>query len=293
VSLICDALAISRATVYRTFGIKDQSVVMLAPKAKHVTSPRALSEVERKQVIDVLHGDRFRDASPAHVYATLLDEGTYMCSERTMYRILAHLGENNERRSFVKHGQFHRPELLATGPNQVWSWDITRLMGSEKWNYFYLYVILDIFSRYVVGWMIAERELGEYAQKLIKECLRKQNIGEGQLTIHSDRGSPMKSKPVGFLLAELGVTKSLGRPQVSNDNPFSEAQFKTLKYCAEFPEKFGCIQDATSFGRSFFNWYNMEHKHSGIGHYSPEDVHYGRCEASAKRSLDKSTNKKS
>ena len=210
---------------------------------------------------------------------TLLDEGRYICSLRTMYRILEKREETRERRAVVRHGKFAKPELIATGPNQVWSWDITKLLGPTKWTYFYLYVLLDIFSRYVVGWMIADRESGVLAKALIEESCEKQEIGEDQLTIHSDRGGPMISKPVAHLLADLGVIKSLSRPQVSNDNPFSEAQFKTLKYSPHFPERFGCQEDAVGFGRTFFPWYNDDHKHSGIGYYTPADIHYGRAHA--------------
>jgi putative transposase len=244
--------------------------------------PRALSDVETKQILTTLHSYRFTDQSPAEVYATLLDEGTYLCSLRSMYRILQKQGETRERRAIVHHGKFKKPELLATEPNQVWSWDITKLLGPQKWTYFYLYVLMDIFSRYVVGWMVAERESGSLATVLMREACEKQNIVEGALTIHSDRGGPMISKPVAHLMADLGVIKSLSRPQVSNDNPFSEAQFKTLKYCPTFPERFGSKQDADVFCRYFFTWYNQEHKHSGIGYYTPEDVHYGRALAMQK-----------
>jgi putative transposase len=277
---LCKALDLSRATVYRHLKVVDEpSSSPFEPEATQSRKPhsRALSNSERRQVMELLHGERFQDKSPAHVVATLLDEGQYLCSERTMYRLLEAQGESKERRAFVQHGNYKKPELLATAPNQVWSWDITKLHGPEKWNYFYLYVIMDIFSRYVVGWMIADREWGLFAETLIRESLNKQNIIDGQLTIHSDRGGPMKSKPVGFLLADLGVTKSFSRPQVSNDNPFSEAQFKTLKYMPNFPERFGCKEDANFFCKSFFKWYNQEHKHSGIGYYSPEDLHYGRA----------------
>ena len=280
ISLLCHALDVSRATAYRKMGLVKPVEHKQAKKCS--IHPRALRMEEKQEVLDLLHSKRFIDASPGHVYATLLDEGKYLCSERTMYRLLTSAGENQERRSIIRHRNYKKPELLATGPNQVWSWDITKLYGPEKWNYFYLYVILDIFSRYAVGWMVADRESGQYAKILIEECLRKQNIPKGQLTIHIDRGSPMKSKPVGFLLADLGVTKSFGRPQVSNDNPFSEAQFKTLKYCPEFPERFGSKEDAIAFNGRFFTWYNSEHKHSGIGYYTPEDVHYGRATAMEK-----------
>lgn len=276
VTKLCDAMSISRATLYRFAKPKTtpsaHASMMLAS-----THPRALTAREKESVLETLHSHRFIDASPQHVYATLLDEGRYLCSLRTMYRILAAQRESRERRAIVRHGNFQKPELLATGPNQVWSWDITKLRGPEKWTYFYLYVLLDIFSRYVVGWMVADRESGSYARALIEDSVEKQEVSQGQLVIHSDRGSPMKSKPVAFLLSDLGITKSFSRPHVSNDNPFSEAQFKTLKYCPEFPDRFGCKEDALFFCRRFLSWYNGEHKHSGIGYYTPEDVHYGRA----------------
>ncbi len=227
-------------------------------------------------VIDTLHSDRYCDLSAYQVYAQLLDEGQYMCSIRTMYRILHSVhGDVKERRRHVSHRNYQKPELLATEPNQVWSWDITKLKGPVKWTYFYLYVIMDIFSRYVVGWMIAQRELGALAKRLIEDTCEKQDIESDQLIIHSDRGPSMKSKPVALLLSDLGVTKSHSRPHVSNDNPYSEAQFKTLKYCPQFPGRFGSIQDARAFCQQFFSWYNKEHRHSGIGLMTPEQVHYG------------------
>jgi putative transposase len=202
----------------------------------------------------------------------------YYCSIRTMYRYLAANGEIRERRNQLRHPNYKKPELLAEAPNQVWSWDITKLRGPAKWTYFHLYVIMDIFSRYVVGWMVAARESAELAKQLLLESCLKQSISMDQLTIHSDRGPAMTSKPVALLLADLGVTRSLSRPHVSNDNPFSESQFKTLKYCPEFPERFGSLQHARSFSESFFSWYNQEHRHSGIAMLTPEMVHYGRAE---------------
>src|SRR6185437_5657238 len=269
----CNALGIPRATAYRSWS----PPAPVEPPLVRQPHPRRLTEGEEIQVLGILHGDRFKDRSPAEVYATLLDEGKYLCSLRTMYRILEKHGENRERRAITRHGKYAKPELLATAPNQVWSWDITKLLGPQKWTYYYLYVLLDIFSRYVVGWMVADRESGVLAKALIAGACERQNIKEDTLTIHSDRGGPMTGKPVAFLMADLGITKSLNRPQVSNDNPFSEAQFKTLKYSSEFPERFGCKQDADAFCRSFFRWYNQEHKHSGIGYYTPEDIHNGRA----------------
>ena len=266
----CEALQVPRATFYRHINYDAK------PKKQRPTPPLALTEQERKMVIVTLHSDRFCDLSPYQVYAQLLDEGQYMCGIRTMYRILHSVhGDVKERRNHVDRRHYPKPELLATEPNQVWSWDITKLKGPVKWTYYYLYVIMDIFSRYVVGWMIAQRELGALAKRLIEESCEKQQIEPNQLIIHSDRGPSMKSKPVAFLLSDLGVTKSHNRPHVSNDNPYSEAQFKTLKYCPQFPGRFGSIQDARSFSQQFFGWYNKEHRHSGIGLMTPEQVHYG------------------
>jgi putative transposase len=234
---------------------------------------------EREQVLEVLHQERFIDRAPAEVYATLLDEGLYLCSIRTMYRILASEGEVRERRNQLRRPAYAVPELLATVPRQVWTWDITKLKGPVKWLYYYLYVILDIFSRYVVGWMVAAHENGALAKHLIAETCRKENIQPGQIALHADRGSPMIAKPVALLLADLGVTRSYNRPHVSNDNPYSEAQFKTLKYCPQFPKRFGSIEDARSFCREFFTWYNQDHRHGGIGLMTPRDVHHGKVEA--------------
>jgi len=213
------------------------------------------------------------------VVETLLDEGTYLVSERTMYRILEAADEVRERRAQLRHPTYHKPELLATGPNQTWSWDITRLLGPAKWTYFYLYVILDIYSRYVVGWMIAHRESTELARRLIADTIANQGIAPGTLVLHADRGSSMKSKPVALLLADLGVTKSHSRPHVNNDNPYSESQFRTLKYWPSFPERFGCAQDAREFCRRFFPWYNDDHRHSGVGYLTPAIVHSGGAQA--------------
>lgn len=271
----CKAFGISRAGLYR------RRAIGTAPKLmkKRPTSPRALSEPEKQEVLDTLHSERFQDRAPHEVYATLLDEEKYLCSIRTMYRILEANAEVKERRDQLRHPAYSKPELLATGPNQVWSWDITKLLGPAKWNYFYLYVILDIFSRYVVGWMVATCESAELAKRLITETCEKQIIQKDQLTIHADRGSSMKSKPVAFLMADLGITKTHSRPYTSDDNPFSEAQFKTLKYMPDFPDRFGSIEDARIYCKNFFPWYNTEHKHTGISLLSPVDVHYGKAEA--------------
>jgi len=267
----CEALEVSRAGYYRT---QTQKTIPLEFQ-KRPSPPRALSLAERQEVLDILHTERFVDRAPYEVYATLLDEGQYHCSIRTMYRILDDNKEVKERRNQLSHPAYQKPELLATGPNQVWSWDITKLLGPVKWTYFYLYVIMDIFSRYVVGWMIAPAESAILAKKLIGETCTKQDIEKGQLTIHADRGSSMKSKPVALLLADLGVTKTHSRPHTSDDNPYSEAQFKTLKYRPDFPERFGSIEDARSFCQAFFPWYNQEHRHTGIGLLTPEVLHYG------------------
>jgi putative transposase len=231
--------------------------------------------LERQEVLEVLHSERFVDQAPREVFAALLDEGQYLCSVRTMYRLLEANQEVRERRDQLRHPAYAKPELLATVPNQVWSWDITKLLGPVKWSYFYLYVILDIFSRYVVGWMVATRESATLAQKLIQETMGKQGILPGQLVLHADRGSSMKSKPVALLLADLGVTKTHSRPHTRDDNPYSEAQFKTLKYRPDFPERFGSPEDARGFCQGFFSWYNTEHHHSGLGLMTPHAVHYG------------------
>ncbi len=263
----CAALGLSRETFYRR----------QRPKVSGCRrqSPRALGPDERSTVLALLHEPRFVDLAPAQVYASLLDEGRFVCSLRTMHRILAANREVRERRNVLRHPEHKKPELLASGPNQVWSWDITKLLGPEKWSYFYLYVILDIFSRYVVGWMVADGESAALAEKLIAETCARQNIQPGQLTLHADRGSSMISKPVAFLLADLGVTKTHSRPHVSDDNPFSEAHFKTLKYRPDFPERFGSIQHARSHGKDFFPWYNTEHHHVGLGLLTPHVVHHG------------------
>jgi putative transposase len=268
---VCEALGVSRGTLHRVpDSPPDQGCCESVPR----TSPRALSLLEREAVLDILHEPRFLDQAPAAVYATLLDEEVYACSVSTMYRILRSKDEVRERRQRPL-SQYRKPELLATGPNQLWSWDITKLLGPAKWTYYYLYVILDVFSRFVVAWMIAPRETAGLAEALIGQACYGQNIEPGQLTIHADRGSAMTSKPVAFLLADMGVTKTHSRPHVSNDNPYSEAQFKTLKYRPDFPDRFGSIQDARAFCQTFFAWYNQQHRHSGIAMMTPESVHQG------------------
>jgi putative transposase len=270
----CAALGRSRATYYRWHR---RSPPRPRPAREPTLQPRALSAVERAEVLSVLHHERFVDHAPASVYATLLDEGRYLCSVPTMYRLLRSVGEVRERRRQATHPATVKPELLATGPNEVWSWDITKLLGPVKWTYFYLYVIIDIFSRYVPGWLLARRESAELAERLLADTVRKQHILADRLTIHADRGTSMASKPVALLLADLGVTKSHSRPHCSNDNPYSEAQFKTLKYRPEFPDRFGSIEDGRAFCQRFFRWYNHEHHHSGLGFHTPADVHFGRA----------------
>jgi len=269
----CRALGASRAGVYRR---------RRPPRVReHRPRPapaRALSEPERACVLEQLHSERFVDASPAEVWATLLDEGTYLASERTMYRLLAADGEVRERRAQLTHPPYARPELLAERPNEVHSWDITKLKGPAKWTYYYLYVILDVFSRYAVGWTVQDREDSHVAKALIAQVCDQQQIDRGQLTVHADRGSSMTSKPVAFLLADLGVTKTHNRPYTSTDNPYSEAHFKTLKYRPGFPARFDSIEHARAFSREFFDWYNHQHRHSGIGLMTPATVHHGRAE---------------
>ncbi len=267
----CAALDLPRATYYRRRRPRP------APRPRR-RPPRALPAGEQAAVLAVLHEPRFVDLAPAEIYATLLDEGQYLCSERTMYRLLAAAHEVRERRNQLRHPRYAAPELLARRPNELWSWDITKLLGPAKWTYFYLYVMLDVFSRYVVGWMVAHRESATLAERFIHATCGRQGIDRGQLTIHADRGPAMTSKPVALLLADLGVTKTHARPHVSNDNPFSEAQFKTLKYRPAFPARFGSIQDARAHCHVFFPWYNTEHHHSGLGLLTPADVHHGVAE---------------
>ena len=272
----CKALDVPKSTLYRA--MKPRAPKPSPPPTVKLRHPRALSLDEERTVLDILDSERFQDQTPAEVYATLLDERVYLCSIPTMYRILRHHNQVKERRTQARHPHYVKPVVLATGPDQVWSWDITKLHGPVKWSYFSLYVILDIFSRYVVGWMIAHRENAELATRLIQETCLKQGIDPGQLVIHADRGSSMTSKPVADLLMDLGVFKSHSRPHVSNDNPFSESQFKTMKYMPTFQKRFGSIEDARAFCVEFFRWYNWEHHHSGIGLMVPGEVHYGKAQ---------------
>jgi putative transposase len=270
----CRALGASVATIYRR-----RRPPAPRPRRPRPVPARALSQAEREAVLEVLHSERFVDSSPGQVYATLLDDGRYLASERTMYRLLeARHGGVRERRDQLAHPAYRRPELLAERPNEVWSWDISKLLGPAKWTYFYLYVILDVFSRYAVGWTVQHRETAQLAKALIGQSCEQQQIARDQLTVHADRGSSMTSKPVALLLADLGVTKTHSRPYTSTDNPYSEAHFKTLKYRPEFPNRFDSIEHARAFCRGFFQWYNDEHRHSGIGLMTPAAVHYGQAE---------------
>jgi len=270
----CQALGASVATVYRRRRPPEPR-----PPRPRPTPERALSEAEREAVLAELHSERFIDCAPEHVYATLLDEGVYLCSTRTMYRLLAaRHGSVRERRDQLTHPAYTKPELLAERPNELWSWDISKLKGPAKWSYFYLYVILDVFSRYAVGWTVQYRESGELAKALIEQASEQQQIEPGMCTVHADRGGPMRGKPVAFLLADLGITKTHSRPYTSSDNPYSEAHFKTLKYRPEFPDRFDTIEDARAFCRTFFEWYNHHHRHSGIGLMTPAAVHHGHAE---------------
>ena len=279
----CAAVGEARARWYRRHR---QSPPPQTLERVPTPQPRALSEVERKELHRVLDSEEFVDEAPATVYAKLLDQGVYLASVPTMYRLLRAHDEVHERRRQATHPAATKPELLATKPNQVYSWDITKLLGPAKWTWYYLYVLLDIYSRYVPGWMLAHAENARLAEVLLADTAAKQGITSGQLTIHADRGSPMTAKPVAFLLAELGVTKSHSRPHVSNDNPYSESQFRTMKYRPEFPDRFGSFQDAHTFCDRFFRWYNHEHRHSGIGFHTPADVHYGRAELVRARRAD-------
>lgn len=270
VTQACRALSFPRSTLYRF----RQPVVEKEPQPRPKPE-RALSDEERARVRELLNSERFCDQSPRQVYGILLDEGIYHCHWRTMYRILAAHDEVRERRNQRRHPNYTKPELLATGSNELWSWDITKLRGPAKWTYYYLYVILDVFSRYVTGWMIASTESAKLAEQLIRASCAKQGIRQEQLTLHADRGSAMTAKTVALLLADLGVTKSHSRPYTSNDNPFSEAQFKTLKYRPDYPDRFGSLVDARAWARPFFDWYNNEHRHSSLGLMTPATIHYG------------------
>lgn len=266
----CASVELPRATYYRA-----RSMSGADAKPAAAGSHRRLPDAERQRVLETLISERFRDQPVREVWAQLLDEGTYLCSVRTMYRILGENQAVRERRDQLRHPEYSRPELLATGPNQLWSWDITKLKGSHTWSCFHLYVVMDVYSRKVVGWLVAGRESATLAVELIRQSCQREGIGRDELTVHADRGSSMRSKPVAFLLADLGVTKTHSRPYTSTDNPYSEAQFKTLKYQPDFPERFGSIEDARAFLVRFFDWYNNEHRHSGIGLVTPAQRHSG------------------
>jgi len=273
----CDAVGAAQAGYYRRHRSSPAPARPVPTPHRDRVQPRALSSEERQVILQLLHSERFVDLAPAEVGAILLDEGVYLGSQSTFYRLLRAASGTGERRRQATHPAAVKPELAATGPNQVYSWDITKLHGPAKWTYYHLYVILDIYSRYVVGWMLATRESAALAEKLIADTCTKQGIGRGQLTIHADRGSSMTSKPVAFLLADLGVTQSHSRPHVSNDNPFSESQFKTMKYRPDFPGRFDSIEVARSHCQRFFGWYNDDHRHGGLGLHTPADVHHGHA----------------
>jgi putative transposase len=273
----CTSTGWPRSSWYRTH--RRSPAPPRPPRSPRRPQPRALSPAERQQVLDVLHAERFWDQAPTSVYATLLDEGVYLASIATMYRLLRAHGETGDRRRHATHPPRVKPELVATKPNQCWSWDITKLHGPAKWTYYYLYVLLDIYSRYVVGWMVAAGEAAALAERLLADAIAAQGVTCDQLAIHADRGTSMTSKPVAMLLADLGVTKSHSRPHVPDDNPYSEAQFKTLKHHPTFPDRFGSVHDARAFCQGFFRWYNDQHHHSGIALLTPADVHHGRGEA--------------
>ena len=273
-SALCHSVGLSRPSFYR-----HQRPTVLTPTPSRAPSPRALAPVERQAILDTLHSERFVDQSPAEVHATLLEEQQYLGSVRTMYRVLAEAGEVRERRDQARHPAYVKPELVATAPNQIWSWDITKLKGPIPYLYYSLYVILDLFSRYVVGWMVATHENAHLAQRLIAATCLKQGIGPHQLTIHADRGAPMRSQLVVDLFAALSIAGSHSRPRVSNDNPFSEAQFRTFKYRPEFPDRFGSLEHARGVCHDLFAWYNDDHHHSGLRYLTPADVHYGRAAA--------------
>jgi putative transposase len=271
----CRVLGESRARHYRRHR---RSPAPPRPIRPLRPQPRALSEQERTELRVTLDSESFSDTAPATVYAKLLDEGRYLASVSTMYRVLRAHDEVHERRRQATHPAHKKPELVATGPGEVWSWDISKLLGPVKWSYYYLYVVIDIYSRYVPGWLLARAENATLAKALISETLDKHGIGPDRLTLHSDRGSPMTAKPFVFLMADLGVTRSYSRPHTSNDNPYSESHFRTAKYRPDFPDRFGSYEDAHAWCRRFFGWYNHEHRHSGIGYHTPADVHFGRAE---------------
>jgi putative transposase len=273
VTLTCLVLGVARACYYRA----QHGPALASAVRPRAPSPLSLSQAERQAIRDLLHTPQYADASPRTVYAQLLDAGCYLCSVSSLYRILRADGEAQGRRNQRTHPVYTKPELLATGACQVWSWDISKLKGPGKWEHFHLYVILDVFSRYVVGWMLAARESADLAKALITTCCERESIEPGTLTLHADRGTSMRSKPVALLLSDLGVARSHSRPHVSDDNLYSEAQFKTLKYQPDFPQRFASIEHARAFCATFFAWYNNEHRHSGIGYMTPAAMHSGHA----------------
>ena len=270
---LCHSVGVSRASLYR----RRRPAPPATPRPPRGPSLRALGATERQAVLDVLHSERFVDQSPAAVHATVLEEETYLCAPRTMYRVLAAAREVRDRRAQARHPAYTKPELVATRPNQVWSWDITKLKGPIPYLYYSLYVILDLFSRYAVGWMVARHETAHLADRLIAATCLKQGITPQQLTIHADRGAPMRSTLVALLFSDLGIDASHSRPRVSNDNPFSDAQFRTLQYRPEFPDRFGSLAHARAISRERFAWYHDAHHHSGLSYLTPAAVHYGRA----------------
>lgn len=270
---LCVATGLSRSTLRRRrHGVPER------PTQRRPVPKRALSEHERAQVLSVLHRERFADRAPAAIHAVLLDEGVYLCSVSTMYRLLRSHDEVRERRRIARHPEYQKPELLATGPRQVLSWDITKLRGPHQGEWFALLVMLDIFSRFVVGWMLVRRANAELAKHFIAQTLERQGIEPGQAVVHADRGAEMTAQPVCALLDKLGVVRSHSRPHVSDDNPYSESQFRTLKYHHEFPERFGSFEHAHQFMGGLITWYNYEHRHSGIAMLTPAMVHEARAE---------------
>lgn len=274
----CEAVGRPRASHYRA-----RQDPVNGPPSPRPRSHRALEPDEVDEIISALTSERFCDQAPTQVWATLLDEGTYLASVSTMYRELRKRALVRERRAQARRPAHVKPELVATMPNQVWSWDITKLAGPHKWTWYQLYVILDVYSRYVVGWLVAPRESARLAEELIADAIHTQQVPDGQLSLHADRGSSMTSKTVTQLLADLGVLQSHSRPHVSNDNPYSEAQFKTLKYSPRFPKKFTSLAECRAFLDEFFEHYNQQHRHSGIGLHTPADVHHGRADKIRKK----------
>jgi putative transposase len=290
VAIVCEAMGLSRASFYRRRAAASRPPTIAR---RRPAPPRALSAAERQRILAILHQPHFVNLAPAEIFATLIDQGIYHCSISTYYRILHANGEVRERRKQSRHPVYKKPELLAEGPNQVWSWDITKLKGPRKWTYFYLYVIIDIFSRRVVAWRVADTESAALFKPLFEQAVAQHGINPGELTLHADRGPSMKAKATAFLLADLGVTKSHSRPYTSNDNPFSESHFKTLKYQPQFPKRFGCSEDAKAFCRAFFDWYNRCHHHHGIGLMTPDQVHFGQADsvfAARQATLDQAFN---